>query len=591
MKSILRFALVWCGVLVLSAGVAVAQQAPPAHAPQIHATLNSTNDLMEDLKSLFNLAGPAGARNWKAFEEFLVITFDGTDPQRPFVIDILINPNGSDVRAHFPLLVQPNKPQGQRLLVNLNGVGIPSKRLSAGLYELGGGAVAKQGAAFNGFLRLLAAPINYGSISTDRALLPANLPDPTRGPIVAALLAKKYDVGFLMKNAKQAENDQKARRTDFQKAKENLLAGLKKKPEQTDESFAVQKSLLEHNLSELERFIAESDELLLGWITDAPKKEARLDFELAAIPGSSLDTSAKLLGQTPGMFSGVPRSENAILSGRLHFPLDQLRQSNLIGALPLFRASADARIKASTRPDEQKTALTEVSKRWFEMVEDQTKVGVIDGMIEVSQAKDEKANLLAAFQAKDGQAFKGIVELLPQVNPDYKVTLDADKVGDYSIHSVQVPEKDEDFAWLFGKGAPVFVATGPKAWWIAIGPKSLEQLKAATEAAGKENAEAKNNFLTLFYHVGPWIKFLDAHRARVDAMPSDKKLTEAELKDKKDRATHRKLAIDTFESGKDTIETKIDANNGRVTGSTRFDEGILKFIGAELAKFSEETLK
>lgn len=591
MRTIRQIALVLFGLLGMTGGAALAQQTPPAHAPQIHVALSSTAELMADLKFLCELAGPQGVKGWKLLEPFLVTTFEGTDPKKPFVIDVLINPNGSDVRAHFPLLMDPPKPIEKKFLANLTGIGIPNKRLAAGLFMLGGGDKVMPNAAFNGFLRILAAPINYASISSDRALLPVNLPDPTKGAVVASLLAKKYDLGFLMKNVKQAEADQKARRADFQKARENLLAGLKQKVEDLPEVFAVEKAFLEHNLGELERFIAESDELTLGWNTDAPKKEARLDFDLIAIPGSSLETSAKLLGQTAGKFASVPRSADASFSGRLHFPLDQFRQSGLLAALPVFRSGADAKIDASPRTAEQKTAFKQAAKIWFQMVEDQTNAGVVEALVEVSQANGEKANLVFGMAAKDGQALKGIVELLPQINPGYKLTLDAEKVGDYAIHAIQVPEKDEDFELIFGKGAPVYLATGPKTWWLAIGAKSLNQLKAAIGAAGQGNAAATNNFLTLFTRVSPWIEILEARRTRMEAVPSDKKLTEADLKDQKDRAALRKIALDTLKAGKDTIETKIDAKNGHVTGSTRLDEGILRFIGSAISDFSNKTLK
>ncbi|MBC7819863.1 MAG: hypothetical protein IAG10_23515, partial [Planctomycetaceae bacterium] len=499
MRIIRQIALVLCGALGLIGGAALAQQAPPAHAPQIHVTMNSSEELFADLKFLCELAGPKGVNGWKALEGFLVITFEGTDPKKPFVVDVLFNTNGSDVRAHFPLLVDPKKPLGQKFLANLVGIGIPNKRLTAGFIQLGGGAVVMPNAAFNGFLRILGAPINYGSISRDRNLLPANLPDPTKGNVVAALLAKNYDLGLLMKNVKQADADQKARRADFQKAKENLLAGLKQKPEDTPEGFAVQKALLEHNLGELERFIAESDELLLGWITDAPKKEARLDLELSTIPGSTLETSAKLLGQAPGMFSSVPRSADAILSGRLHFPLDEFRQSSLVAAMPLYRAAADANIAASTtKSADQKDAMKLASNLWFDMVAAEVKAGVIDALIEMSQVNGEGSNLLFGIKAKDGQALKGILELIPKMNSDYKVQLDVEKVGEYVIHSIQIPENHEDFEMIFGKGAPVFVATGPNAWWVAAGTKSLDQLKLALGAVGQGNAAQANNFLTLF---------------------------------------------------------------------------------------------
>jgi hypothetical protein len=592
MRVIHKLVLVLCGMLGLFGGAAVAQQAPPAHATQIHAALNSTNELMADLKFLCELAGPQGVKGWKLLEPFLEETFAGTDPARPAVVDVLFNANGSDIRAHFPLLVDPKKPLGTKFLTNLAGIGIPNKRLTTGFYQLGGGAAPMKGAAFDGYLRLLNPPITYASISKDKNLVPANLTDPTKGAVVAALLAKKYDVGVMMKNPKQAEADQKARRADFQKAKENLLAGLKKKPDETPEAFAVQKALLEHNLGELERFIAESDELTLGWITDAPKKEARLDLELAAIPGSALDASAKLLGQKPGMFAGVPRSPDAILSGRLHFPLDEFRQSSLVSSLPLYRAAADVDIAASTNKSaEQKEAMKLASKLFFDMVDAEVKVGVIDGLIEMSQGDGEKSNLVFGIKAKDGHALKGILELIPKMNAYYKVQLDVEKVGEISLHSIQIPENHEDFEMIFGKGAPVFIATGSDAWWVAVGAKSKDQLKAALGAVGQGNAAQASNFLTLFGRLGPWVEFIDTRRTRLDAVPSDVKLTEADLKDRKDRAAIRKIALDTLKGSKGTFETKLDVKDGKVTGSTRFDEGVLHFIGSAIADFSNKTLK
>src|SRR5207247_10707965 len=113
------------------------------------------------------------------------------------------------------------------------------------------------------------------------------------------------------------------------------------------EDFELRKALLQHQLAEGERFIADSKLLLLGWTTDAAQKQGRLDLELSAIPQSSLDVSANLLGQAPGMFSSVPRADGAILSGRVNFVLDQMRKDNAWGLLPLLRASTAKRIESS----------------------------------------------------------------------------------------------------------------------------------------------------------------------------------------------------------------------------------------------------
>ena len=453
MTMIRLVALVLCCSLCLAEQALFAQAVTPPHAPEIHAALLSGDELSADLKCRSELAGPQGVRGWKLLESFLVEIYGGTDTSKPAIFDILVTPNGSDVRAHFPLQVVPGKPLGEKFLRNIDGIGIKPKKLGGPQYQLGGGAKEIPGAAFNGFLRMLPAPVNYASIAKKQANLPANLADPRLGKVVTVLLAKQFDVGFILKNDKADAASIKARAADFQKVKDELTAGLKQAADELPEVFAVQKAVLDHNLSELSRFVSESSELTLGWTTDAPKKEARLDLELEAIPGSDLDVSAKLLGQAPGMFSGVPRAKDAILSGRIHFPLDGLRKSNLLGAIPLFRASSDARVEASKGyTSEQKVARKQAWKVWYDILTDGVNQGVVDGLVEVSQATGEKANLLFALKAKDGTAVKGILEQLPKINDGYKVQFDVEKVGDYAIHTLAIPDTNEDMELLFGKG-------------------------------------------------------------------------------------------------------------------------------------------
>lgn len=345
MRATRRIALCWL-TIVLPSIVAFAQEAPPPHAPQIHGALLSSDELVADLKFLTELA-PDGAKGWKLLKPTLDTFLDGIDMPRPIILDELMVTAGAEMRLHFPVKDPPGKPLGQKFLANLDGFGIKSKRRGAGVFELGGGAKATQGAVFSGFLRVLTPPISYASIATQLVYLPANLADPTKGKVIASLLAKKYDVGMIVVNDKQAVADQQARNKDFQKVKENLMAGLKKEPDEFDEDFELRKGFLSHNLAELERFVSESAELTFGWMLDAPKREARLDMDLTAIADSALAVSAKLLGSAPGTFAGVPRSANAILSGRINFPLDELRKSNVSGSIVLLRASANKHIDAA----------------------------------------------------------------------------------------------------------------------------------------------------------------------------------------------------------------------------------------------------
>lgn len=580
MKATLRLAVAACCIWNLVSNATFAQQAAtPQHAPQVHGILASGDELKADLKFLVELAGPSGVKAWKPLNETLDTFLSGIDLKRPILVEVLLSGSGSEYRSYFPL--PTNDAQGKLFISNLDLSGIKGKRLATGFSQLSG--------AFSGFLRVIHG---HAVIAEKRDSLPLNLANPAT--TFAGLVAKKFDVGLMVRNDKQAAADQDARRKDFQKVRENLLAGLKQKSEESSEDYQIRRGGLEHNLSELERFLAESAELYLGWTTDAPSKNAKLDFELKAIKDSSLEESAKQMGKAPGTFASVPRSPDAVLSGRINFPLDNMRKNAALGWVPLARKSAEQRADAAeSKTPEQKAALKKAANLWFDMLDAGISAGVVDGMIEVSQAAGQKNNLVFGIKAPDGNALKGIVELIPQIRSNLKVQMDAEKVGDVAIHKIEVPaaENEGDFELLFGKGAPVHVATAANAWWVAIGANSLDQLKAAIAAAGKNEGVDAANFFTLYVKAGQWIETLDTRRTRLDAQDTGKKLTEAEAKAKKERDAHRKLAIEAFKQGKDTWETKLHGKDGHITGSTTFDEGILRFIGSAIAKFSNETLK
>jgi hypothetical protein len=564
---------------VFASSASFAQQAPPPHAPQISSALISGDELMSDLKYLTELAGPNGVKGWKLLKQILESFAQGVDLTKPIVQDGLLSKDSYDLRYHFPLIPPPpGKKLGFQFIANLAGVDVKvGRQLAPGLNQVSGT-----------FLGLIRIHNGHASFAEKLGHLPANMQNPAIA--IAPLLAKKFDFGLMIKNEKVDAADCKARRADFQKAKDEMLAGLKPDAGESSVDFDLRKALLQYQLAEAERFIAESKLLMLGWTTDVPQKQGRLDLELSAILKSSLDVSANLLGQTPSMFSSVPRANDAILSGRLNFVLDQLRNDNAAGMLPLLRASRAKRISTSQHSAEKETAMKKASDLAIDMLTDGAKAGVIDGMIEVTQAAGEKVNVVFGVKTVNGIRARDIVELIPLISSNWKVQLDAEAIGDVKIHVV-TPEKVEEIELPIGPAMPIYVGSSENAIWIACGSKSLDQLKAAIGVAGKGDDKAKSTFFSLFGKVGPWIKLLDERQTRLDGAAPAKTLTTEETAATKKRGEHRRLAIEAFTAGQDTFEIKLDAVAGKVTGSTRLDEGILRFIGAEIAKFSNEKLK
>src|SRR6185295_18735033 len=98
--------------------------------------------------------------------------------------------------------------------------------------------------------------------------------------------------------------------------------------------------------------------------------------------------------------------------------------------------STAKRIESSQCSATQKAAMKKASDLAIDILTDGAKAGVVDGMIEVTQAAGEKVNVVFALKTVDGTKARDMVELIPLIRPNCKVQLDAETVGDVQIHVV-----------------------------------------------------------------------------------------------------------------------------------------------------------
>jgi hypothetical protein len=93
--------------------------------------------------------------------------------------------------------------------------------------------------------------------------------------------------------------------------------------------------------------------------------------------------------------------------------------------------------------------------------------------------------------------------------------------------------------------------------------------------------------------MGPWIDYLARRRGRLDEGVNLADLTKEEKLARDDREEMRKIAIDVFKKGGDTIDGRLyvvqqPGKEPRVEGQTTFGEGILRFVGTMMARMSKQ---
>lgn len=554
-------------VLIVAAGFASPATAQES-APNVTSMLSSTEELLKDLEFVLSLTNKKEQQQWPVIKEYFEDIFLlGIDRTKPLRIDVIFGGDTQRYRWSFPIK------SFRQFRGNLDTFEINSRRVrrAQNLYrlEMDANPGARKKKDVIGYLRY---KYRYALIGEKRADVPFQLPDPRKA--IAPLLEKGYDLALHMQNTAEGQDD---RRKSFQNnIRFKQLAAVKQKKDESKDDFALRKLLTEHLLDEFERYYVEASQLTLGGTTDAPKQEARLDIELSPIKGTPLETNIQLLGQKPSNFANIEQSKNPILSGRINFPLDQMRQINLLELSGLLRLIARNKTDASTKLNAgEKANRKQAADLFFDMLDAGTKTGLVDGFVEAHANNSGKNTLIGGIKAADGNAAIDILKLLENAKMSEEVKLEFDEEGNVKIHKVVVPaEKQDDFKDFFGDDAAVYVGTTQDTVWIAAGENAMAELKSAIQKAGMPHTgKTDDPFVDLDIKLGPWTELLHKQRG------------------KKGDPALRRMALAAFKPGDDTLTLRLWRIEDQIKGGMLLKPGILRFAGKVIADFSKKNLE
>lgn len=390
--------------------------------PTVTIMLSSTGELEADLEAIMKMGGKESAEQWPIIQAILPAFNAGIDPTRPIRIDIIFG-NQRDYRISIPYGNQ------NAVLGNIQGFigGKKPRRIGSGIYAL-------NGPAFKGFLRDL-TKLKYVVIAADRNNIPANF-DPL--PDLQPLLAAGYDLAAAVKNTAAGVEDRKKAIADL---REELLGGLKQAEDETELEFKIRTVGLVHQLEELERLFADSESLVIGWTTDAAKKEARMDLELTALPGTDLENSIVELGAKPSLFSSAAKSANSMFFGRVNHALDEMRKTHLEEMLTLLTSQSVAEVEASAKiAADHKAASKDAATAFFEMLKAGSVTGVFDGYADIDYG-DEGRSIVGTIRAADGTKINGVLASLKDAGWDVEL---AEAAGPADKEDAKTDEEKKD---------------------------------------------------------------------------------------------------------------------------------------------------
>jgi hypothetical protein len=182
-------------------------------------------------------------------------------------------------------------------------------------------------------------------------------------------------------------------------------------------------------------------------------------------------------------------------------------------------------------------------------------------------------------------------------SPNNKVEKKVETEGEIEIHKLTVPRLHDELPEFVGADGTLYVGTHEKTVWLASGDKALELLKTAMQerqAAGPKPGPD----LDLSINLGPYVEVLNAYRTRHPATTTPAaKSDDPKKKSKKvevgliSTADLRKLALEAFKGGKDTVTLSIQREEKVAKVKLKFDEGCIRFAGKVLSKFVKENLE
>jgi hypothetical protein len=593
------------GIVAYTAGALWAAAVPAVCAggadgppTRVVVVVSSTDAVLADLEHMVvTLGGDQKGWDNNVYPNIDIFLF-GVDKGRAVRFDQLFDA-ASGQRTLFIIPLAEDDGLETFIKENLDPIGIiakPVKRTDKTWYKV----TSDPEDLYTGWMRVAH---KYAFMSPVEADVPATIAAPADSH--QELLQPGYDLAAQLDNAGTTLEQ---RRAAFAKFRENTLAGIKKRLNETPEAFALREKNSQQQLETFERLFVESAKFTIGWTTDTEKSEGRGHLELSAVEGTPLETMLKVQVVEPAYFQNIKSAENAVLSGRWNFTLDELLKGHFRELYELSHPVNHQKIDAQEGiTDEQKAARKEINDYLFAMLDAVLEIGRWDGAVEITPHESGTHTVLLGVRAADGAKALPILELLPKSKPGWTVETGVGTEGDVAIHKLTMaegyPQALKDF---FGPTGEFYVGTGPQAVWFSGGEGALEALQAGVKSVAEPAAESDRIVARLDLHMLPALQVLkglrdegvlDVMKLLQSSAPEEEPSADGKsAKPGSDTARMlkdfqwREAAIEALSGSDDRLHMHLERVDDHLEGTTTTATGLLKMLGILLAKFAKENL-
>jgi hypothetical protein len=229
-----------------------------------------------------------------------------------------------------------------------------------------------------------------------------------------------------------------------------------------------------------ETALKEVDEVALRFAWDPATGDTVSELVLSPKAGSPLARDIAAIPATTNRFAGLA-PKNAAASVTFKAPLFAKELQEIVASM---LEAGKVELTMGDLPEAFHAVADEIANGLIRSV----KKGELDGAIALLSSKDDKFTVVGGISCDDPTAAEKELRKAGQLAALLKLfEFDVAKIGDVSIHKVPfqrgIPSgMAEDFAKVFGKDAPGYVAFAKDAVFAAYGPDALESIKTAVAA-------------------------------------------------------------------------------------------------------------
>jgi hypothetical protein len=312
-----------------------------------------------------------------------------------------------------------------------------------------------------------ATALNKDAIDKDKILLPGAVLPPGKVPVVSL-------------NVRIDQVPEKMRDLAVGQVEANLDAAKEeKKEDETPAQHRAKGEIIDLMKKYVVAVIKEGGHVALGLDVDEKAKELSAELSLSGKKGTPLAKDIAALADRKSAVAGLVGPDSV-----LNFTLNLPNEEKLAAAM-------QAVLKEEIRKDIEKQTdkgKKELGEKVFKAIEPALKFTDAEWALDLRGPKPSgKYTLVGGMKAANGptleKAIRDVVAQIPE-KERAAIKLDAEKVGEVAVHSVNTDGADEGFKKAFGDG-PAYFAVRSDAAFLAVGEGALEALKEALKAEPK----------------------------------------------------------------------------------------------------------